>query len=190
MLGWCPSSCTENKIAEKQDLNSRTLSKTLQILHQKDILIHWKSMLVKFIEVEEKGLNIYEYKLRELFYIFRQFYRKSEIEVFLSSFHCRNRGFRSFVYHHHLACQSVEELAQLMGFSLSKFKRIFKEEFGVSPLQWMNQEKAAYIYRDLKKKEYSMIEMSKKYHFSSISYFTAFCKKMFQEVPSKIRDEK
>lgn len=146
----------------------------------------WGELVALYIEEGTSGLPIYEYKLRELFHIFRHFYSSCELSDFLASFHCKHHGFRAFVYNHHLECRNVEELAQLLEMSLSTFKRTFKTEFNCAPLQWMHKQKAAYIYRDLREQRHTLAELAVKYHFSSVSYLCAFCKKMLNATPMQI----
>ncbi len=171
-----------NKESDKEILPKADI----QSLKQVPIVQTWAEMVAIFVTKEHTNTSVYEYKLRELFYILRHFYTKEEQDCFLSSFHCKNHGFRAFVYNHHMECRTVEELANLLDMSLSTFKRTFRQEFGSSPLQWMHKQKANYIYRDLRRNCYSLAEMAERYHFSSVSYFCAFCKKIFNETPMKI----
>lgn len=159
----------------------------LQVNHPTD---SWCQTVASYIRKGCTTLSLYEYKLREYFYILHNFYNRQEVDTFLENFHCRNVGFRAFVYRHHLDCRNVEELAQILGMSLSTFKRTFKEEFNCPPLQWMHKQKAVYIYRDLVAKELTLAEVAKKYHFSSVSYLCAFCKKMLNATPMKISGQK
>lgn len=159
-------------------------------LEIKQPIYSWCQTVVSYIRRGSTTLSLYEYKLREFFYILRNFYDRNVADAFLEKFHCNNVGFRAFVFRHNLDCRNVEELAEILGMSLSTFKRTFKEEFNCPPLQWMHKQKAVYIYRDLIAKELTLAEIAQKYHFSSVSYLCAFCKKMLNATPMKISGQK
>ncbi len=186
-VGICPKikgGCAPNKKEdEEEDVPMRSEVKRLGI---KPAVRSWAELVAFYMVEGHSGLPVYEYKLRELFHIFRRFYGHDELGLFLASFHCKHHGFRAFVYNHHLECRNVEELAGLLEMSLSSFKRAFKAEFNCAPLQWMHKQKAAYIYRDLREQRHSLSELAVKYHFSSVSYLCAFCKKMLNATPMQI----
>lgn len=186
-VGICPKikgSCSSGKKEDNESaLPMRSEIKRLSI---KPAVRSWTELVAYYLIEGHSGLPIYEYKLRELFHIFRRFYNNEDLSAFLASFHCKHHGFRAFVYNHHLECRNVEELAALLEMSLSSFKRAFKAEFNCAPLQWMHKQKAAYIYRDLREQRHSLSELAIKYHFSSVSYLCAFCKKMLNATPMQI----
>lgn len=190
--GICPNNgCRGGKQASNKDDSlseaakaNKTLSTQLR-LHP--AAIAWRNTISEYVTQGIKSLFVFEYKLRELFFIFREFYPREEVSSFLSLFHCSNLGFRSFIFRHHWDCRNVEELAELSGLSLTTFKRAFKEEFHTSPLQWMHEQKARYLLRDLEESKATLSELAERYHFSTVSYLCAFCKKMFGDTPNGIR---
>lgn len=191
--GHCPNS---SQCGLDIDKRRRSVASDTQLISGTAFLqIHsplnnWIQSVAAYISQGCSTLSLYEYKLRELFYLLRHFYDRDEVDKFLEGYHCRNVGFRAFVYRHHLDCRNVEELAEILNMSLSTFKRTFKEEFNCPPLQWMHKQKAVYIYRDLIAKELTLTEMAEKYHFSSVSYLCAFCKKMLNASPMKISGQR
>ncbi len=191
--GICPESCYEahGKKNGKRDSSMIDASKrnkvSITTLSMKPVVVNWLQVLVDCISEGITSLPYYEYKIRELFFFFREFYSRVETDEFLKLFHCTAFGFRAFIFRHHWDCQSVEELAALSGLSLSTFKRTFKEEFHASPLQWINEQKARYLMRDLEETDLSLSELAERYKFSSVSYLCAFCKKMLGETPNTIR---
>ena len=64
---------------------------------------------------------------------------------------------------------------------------MFDEEFGISPLKWMLQQRARHVYKDLVDSTLSLTEISARYYFSSPGYLSAFCRRMFGISPLKIR---
>lgn len=193
--GICPRSCADNyhgsaKSDEKDDSFRKKNSILVTSLPLKEIAIYWRHSLYETVRTGIRSLSFFEFKLRELFFIFREFYSREEVEDFLRLFHCSNYGFRAFVYRHHWDCKSVEELADLAGLSLSTFKRIFKEEFRTSPLRWINGQKATYLLRDLEDSDIPLADLAIKYNFSSVSYLCAFSRKMLGATPYTIRQNR
>lgn len=189
--GVCPhrtkdkNPCSNTK--EQNLAKASAIKKGVTALPIKDVIRYWRDNLVLYVEDGLRNANLFEFKLRELFFIFRSFYKTEEVDTFLALLHCTNLGFRAFIYRHHWDCKNVEDLAELSGLSLTTFKRTFREEFGTSPLQWMNEQKAQYLYHDLKNGDASLATLADRYHFSSISYLCAFCKKMLGDTPNNIR---
>lgn len=192
--GICPQTCQRDGIKNKpkdelmQELPSDS-DRSCSILPMKEVIVYWRKLLYETLKLGIRTLSYYEFKIRELFFLFREFYSRSQIDEFLRYFHCDSYGFRAFVFRHHWDCKSIEELADLAGLSLSTFKRTFKEEFHTSPLQWINEQKARYILRDLKYTNDSLPEIATRYNFSSVSYLCAFCKKMFGDTPLSLRNQ-
>ncbi|WP_373811772.1 helix-turn-helix transcriptional regulator [Porphyromonas loveana] len=182
-MGICPAS------GNKKECTKEDESRQVSTLQRLPILDDWVTSVLNYLSDTPFSLEIFELKLRELFFIFRSKYCNAEIEKFLSSFHCRNIGFRAFVFRHHLECRTVEELAAKMQLSMSSFKRHFYQEFGRAPLTWMHEEKAKHIYTDLCNPKLSLQEIAEKYLFSSVSYLCAFCRKTLGNTPSKLRKE-
>lgn len=156
-------------------------------LQLKGAMVSWLNSVLFYLENDTKNISVYEIKLREFFYVLRLSLTTIELDEFLVSYHCRNVGFRSFVFRHHLECKTVEELSEMIGISSSSAKRMFLEEFGIPPLKWMHEQRAKYIYRDLAEQKMTLQEIADRYHFSSISYLCVFSRKMFGATPLKTR---
>lgn len=193
--GICPRGCQDGEKVNKADhcgleRDPQGEEHAVTSLPLKAMTTYWRQSLHECLRVGIRSLPYYEFKLRELFFIFREFYNRDETDEFLKLFHCNNYGFRAFVFRHHWDCKSVEELADLAGLSLSTFKRIFKEEFRTSPLRWINGQKATYLRRDLEETDTPLSDLAAKYNFSSVSYLCAFSKKMLGETPHVIRQKR
>lgn len=181
-LGICPASGNGKECRRMKSFSNTSLLPRVPILNA------WLDSTLRYM-TECSSSEIFELKVRELFFIFRTFYDRATIDRFLSSFHCHNKGFRGFVFSHHLECRTVEELATKMNLSLSSFKRHFQQEFGCSPLKWMHEERAKHVYLDLTNPDLSLQEIADKQLFSSVSYLCAFSRKMFGNTPLQLRKE-
>ncbi|MCD8185740.1 MAG: AraC family transcriptional regulator [Rikenellaceae bacterium] len=94
------------------------------------------------------------------------------------------------MYRNYRHITSVQELADLSLYSSSGFKKQFYRVFGNSPSVWLRNRKSALIYQDLNGSGLSIKEIADKYHFSSVSSFSTFCRKNFGSPPGKIRSGK
>ena len=78
-----------------------------------------------------------------------------------------------------LHVKSVAELAQICGYSVSSFKRAFKEIFDEPIYQWILGKKADRLKERLSGEEVNLKEIIYEFGFSSPAHFTKFCKKLF-----------
>jgi AraC-like DNA-binding protein len=81
----------------------------------------------------------------------------------------------------------VEELAQLGGYTLSTFRRIFNNVFHEPVYEWMLARRKEGILDDLNNSECSISEICYKYGFESLPHFSNFCKKSFGASPRNLR---
>ena len=181
----CPETDGDTALDDTEHPTERK-AHTTQIIANKPTLI-WRDSVAQYIAKGQRNSAIYEYKLRELFWIFRTLYDPNVIDDFLKEYHCHHSGFRSFVFHHFMDARNVEELADLAGLSLSTFKRVFKDEFHQSPLQWIHKQKAYFLYHDLTQTDIPLKDLAERYMLSSVSYLCAFCKRMLGDTPHAIR---
>jgi len=83
---------------------------------------------------------------------------------------------------------SLDELAETAGLSLSRFKHKFAEHVGMTPREYINQQKiklAAHMLKDMP--ELSVSDIAARLGFDSCSYFSAVFKKFTGMTPSTAR---
>ena len=83
--------------------------------------------------------------------------------------------------------KTVEELAQLGGYTLSTFRRIFNNVFHEPVYEWMLARRKEGILDDLNNSKCSISEICYKYGFESLPHFSNFCKKSFGASPRNLR---
>ena len=88
-----------------------------------------------------------------------------------------------------LHVKSVAELAQICGYSVSSFKRAFKEIFDEPIYQWILGKKADRLKERLSGEEVNLKEIIYEFGFSSPAHFTKFCKKWLGMTPTKFIEE-
>lgn len=138
------------------------------------------------------GLNCTHYhqiKREELFMYLRAGYTREELALFFSPIIGRNIDFKDFVLSHYKEIYDVKEFAEKANMSQSTFNRRFKESFNDTALHWLLARKSESILNDIVKSDLSFIEISEKYHFSTPSYFVAFCKKYYGKTAAELRKD-
>lgn len=158
-----------------------------------DIIGKLKSYLFFMDECVGDGLkcNFYlDLKVKELFFLLRGYYDKSELLNFFSLLLSRDVTFSDQVLKIHRKAKTVQELADMMHYSLSGFQKRFKRVFGISAYRWMKEERTKSIYHELNNTNKSFKVISEEFGFSSPSHFNDFCKDAFGATPGKIRQDK
>lgn len=131
-----------------------------------------------------------ESKSKEIFYYFRAYYNRDALRDFFSPLLTKDYKFKIFIFQNHRKIKTVQQFADLYGYSLSSFEKQFKKTFNVSAYQWMTEQKSKRIYHDLIYTDVTLIELADDYDFSSLSQFCDFCKRVLGSSPGKIRNEK
>lgn len=132
---------------------------------------------------------IYECKEWELILILRAYYSSEELMNFFFPVVCHVHEFESFVMKNYLKMKGVKEFVDLSGMNLSAFNRKFKFHFGESPYQWLIKQRAKHIYHELTTTNKSFSVIAKEFYFNDSSHFNHYCKSMFGNSPSKIREQ-
>ena len=96
-------------------------------------------------------------------------------------------SFEYFILKHHKQIKSVEEFAQLGGYSVTTFRRIFKAIFNEPAYEWMMKQRKESILYKLRYTDASISEICFGHGFESLSHFSNFCKKSFGDSPRNIR---
>jgi len=128
-------------------------------------------------------------KQTELFYLLNCYYTLKELSGFYSPIYSHSRSFRYFVMNNYHRAKDVESFAQLGGFTVPTFRRIFKETFDEPAYQWMLKQKRQDIYNDIISTRMTITEISIKYGFESLANFSHFCRSNFGKSPRALRSE-
>ena len=128
-------------------------------------------------------------KIQEMFIIFKFFYTPQiQLRTFYNLFD-RNQSFVSLVRNNAPRVKTVEELADICGFSVQHFNNMFKQEFGDTPYSWMQKQRIQEIERLLTDTNVPLKSIIKMYSFTNHGHFALFCRKYLHKTPLKIRKE-
>lgn len=132
---------------------------------------------------------MHECKEWELSLIFRTYYSQEELMSFFLPAVYHARDFELFVMNNYLKIKGVKEFVDLSGMNLSAFNRKFKAHFKESPYQWLIKQRSKHIYHALTSTNKSFAIIAKEFYFTDASHFNHYCKSMFGDSPSKIREK-
>lgn len=142
-----------------------------------------------YIEEGLKCHSLYEYKIKEMFFIFRSFYTKEDLYDFFYLHLTSDLSFSDFIYKNYEKIKSVNEFAKLQNTSISTFQRRFLRVFGTSPNKWMQEQKAVKVFRDIQENKLNTKEICSNYGFYSPAHLHAFCKKHFGHTLKQLRSK-
>ena len=144
-----------------------------------------------FQELKVDNMHFNSIKHSEFFLLLRQFCPREEFIMLLSPLIARSLSFRARVLEKYMQLKNgrVTELADLIGMGRKKFDKYFREEFGISPAKWMQQEKSKHLRLYLTEPGVTISDAMDKFHFNSPSHFNRFCHKYFKTSPGLVIKE-
>lgn len=157
-----------------------------------DINERVESFLAALQDYINDGLRcyyFYQLKIKEFFYLLRAYYTKEELRAFFNPLISSDLSFSGQVFKYYKAAKTVQELAEMLNYSLSGFQKKFKRVFGVSAYHWITEQRVKSIRHEINCNEKTFKEISNDYGFSSPSHFNDFCKTHFGETPGNIREK-
>lgn len=129
-------------------------------------------------------------KQLELFVIFWNYYTLEDICHFFYPLINKDMGFHTKVMANYPKAKTVIELAQLCGYSLTTFNKLFKKYFqSSSPYKWMLQQNAPQIKVRLLDKRVPIKTVAAEFGFTDQSHLNRYCKRYFNSTSLQIRNE-
>ena len=142
-----------------------------------------------YLENSMRCNHLHRAKIQEMFVIFKFFYSQQvQLRTFYNLFD-RNQAFVSLVRNNAPRVKTVEELADICGFSIQHFNNMFKQEFHDTPYSWMQKQRIIEIERLLTETTVPLKSIIKMYSFTNHGHFALFCRKYLMKTPLKIRKE-
>lgn len=126
-------------------------------------------------------------KHKELIWLFTKYYTPEELRLFFHPMIDEDVPFKSLVLAHYRKAEYTDVLAEMCGYGLHTFRRIFKKEFGISPYKWLIMKRAEHIRHRLSLAYIPFADIIEEFHFSSPQQFTRFCKDNLGDTPINLR---
>ena len=108
-----------------------------------------------------------------------------QAEVYLGM--VKNKRLVEKVTKHYMKAKNTGHLADLCGYSLSTFRRLFCEEFRTTPHEWLKGLRKDKVKNLLTQTDLPLLEVAEVCGFVSQSYLTEFCQMNFGASPGEIR---
>ena len=127
-------------------------------------------------------------KTKELVFLLLSYYPKSQLSEFFFPISTYTESFHFFVMRNYEKVKNVEEFAHLGGYSVTSFRRLFKNMYGMPVYEWILNKKREGILEELKYTKARIGDISQRYGFESMSHFAHFCKASFGDTPRSLRN--
>lgn len=127
------------------------------------------------------------FKRKELYYLISKYYSDYELSSIVHSLSEYTNSFKYFIIKNHAKIKTVEEFAELGGYSVTTFRRIFKVIFDEPVYEWMMKQRKESILYKLRYSEESISEICFNHGFESLPHFSNYCKKFFGSSPRNLR---
>ncbi len=144
--------------------------------------------LIKYLEDGIRCIYLFDLKMKEFFFILRNYYTKEDLRMFFCPLLSHDFEFSDFVLKNHRKVKNVKEFAELANYSISGFEKRFKKVFRISAYKWMREQKAKEILHEIQNSRKAFKEIGWEYGFSSPAQFNDFCKSNFGMTPGKLRE--
>lgn len=142
-----------------------------------------------FLDTDLRCSTLLQAKQTELLFILNCYYPIKDLAAFFSTIFRYSKSFQYFVMQNYQNVKDVESFAQLGGYTVPTFRRMFKDTFGEPAYQWMLKRKCEDIRTDLLTTDLSISDISAKYGFESLSNFSHFCRANFGKSPRALRTQ-
>lgn len=159
------------------------------MLDMNDRIRKFLDMLTECMSDGLKCSHYFKTKINELFFLLRAYFEKRQLAGFFSPMLSNDAQFMLLMYESYAQADTVKELANISHYSISGFKKQFNRVFGMPPSEWVSNQKAAHIFRDLNVSNAPIKDLVDKYNFASPSSFSKFCQSKFGMPPGQIRSK-
>jgi len=100
----------------------------------------------------------------------------------------QNQLFRKFLYDHITQNLTIDKLAAKVGMSTSTFQRFFRKEMGVTPYQWIKDQRLHYARCEMQFKQVPASKIYLELGFEDLAHFSREFKKKFGYGPKQHYD--
>lgn len=132
---------------------------------------------------------LWDLKHKELIRMLCRYYPPMTLQSFFHPLTDEDVPFKSLVLSHYQRAKSAKELAQICGYSIETFRRLFNQEFHTPIYQWLQKRKAELVLFRLSIPHVSIKEIVQELNFNSPQQFNRFCKDNLGDTPGRLQDK-
>lgn len=156
----------------------------------KPVVSEFLDLLLTYIKDGIDCDYLVEEKQQEFFMLMNLCYSREELAVFMYCLTLRREtDVQKLIRENCSRAKSVQELAELCGYSVGGLKKVFKSIFKVPAYQWMLQQKADLLKDRLAEENVNLKMLIDEFGFSSPAHFTKFCKQRLGMTPTKYMEK-
>lgn len=126
-------------------------------------------------------------KCQELVFLLTCYYPKPQLSNLFYPISTYTESFHYFIMQNYNKVKNVEEFAHLGGYTVTTFRRLFRNMYGIPVYEWILEKKREGILDDLQHTKERITDISTRYGFDSLSHFAHFCKASFGDSPRALR---
>lgn len=179
-----PENCILSFLYSHRHKDKRNFCCKLSIPNSLHILM---DSILSYINDKTYDPHIWNLKHKELIWIFTRYYSAEELRSFFHPMTDEQVPFKSLVLTHYRKANNTEELADLCGYGVHTFRRVFKSEFGTPVYRWLIQKRAEHIKFRLAQEYIPFVDIIDEFNFSTPANLSNFCRKYLGDSPSNLR---
>lgn len=122
--------CILSYLYSHKQLDSKVYCGKLTASNSMQVLMN---TITTYIMDETHDPDLWRLKHKELIWVFTRYYTAEELRPFFHPMLDDDIPFKSLVLTHYRKAEFTDTLADMCGYGLYTFRRVFKKEFGISP---------------------------------------------------------
>jgi AraC-like DNA-binding protein len=150
------------------------------------------NLLKDYMSAIDRGLYSGDYSLcktEELLILLKNGYSEELLAWLFQPVFKGRIIFKSIILQNRNKLFTVEEFAAVTHLNRNTFRLRFKEIFGMTPVEWIQRERATSIFRELTETEKPILSVMTDYGFSNFPNFVRFCRMHLKSPPGLVRKE-
>ncbi|MDR1006267.1 MAG: AraC family transcriptional regulator [Bacteroidales bacterium] len=159
------------------------------VLPIKKSLFSFLNLLSKLIADGVYCKHFHNEEFNKFLFLLRFYYTKEEIGNLFAPILGEDMEFKHLVLQYYHRTDNIKELADLCGYSLARFNRLFAQNFHETPYKWMQKKRLQQVIIRLSDKHVNIANIAKDLGFSSPGHLTVFCKEFLHLTPSQFRKQ-
>ncbi|MSH99317.1 helix-turn-helix domain-containing protein [Escherichia coli] len=157
------------------------------ILSAQQVIITFMESVCLYLADNTGDLLLWHLKHKELIRLLSRYYEVEELQSFFHPMTDEDVPFKSLVLSHYMKAHDTQELADLCGYGVVTFRRVFKDEFGIAVYQWLIKKRSEHILYRLSLPYIPFHDIMEEFNFTSPQQFYRFCKTNLGDSPTNLR---
>jgi AraC-like DNA-binding protein len=150
-------------------------------------LQHFAEGILQSWEDGMRCTNYFEAEITKLLIMLPTYYSKEELFRFFYPIVSPNTVFSEYVRMNWRKYLTINKLSESMNMTPQQFSRQFALIFNQTPRDWIQKEKARFVYREICQSNKQFKEIADAFGFTDQSNFNRFCRKFFDKTPKELR---